>query len=91
MIFIPSAESVVFLMLTVAMFLSFGRLVRGPTLPDRLVALDLFAVLVAAFLTVYAIDSEQQIFIDAAIVLALITFLGTVALTQYVGRRLRDE
>ena len=86
-----SIETIVFLMLSCAMTLAFIRVVRGPTLPDRVVALDLFAVLSTAFLTVYAIDTEQQVFLDVAIVLALIAFLGTVAFALYIGRRAPDE
>ena len=86
-----SAETIAFLMLSCGMALAFIRLVRGPTLPDRVIALDLFAVLSTAFLTVYAIDTGQQVFLDVAIVLALIAFLGTVAFALYIERRARDE
>lgn len=86
-----SVETIAFVMLSCGMTLAFIRLVRGPTLPDRVVALDLFAVLSTAFLTVYAIDTEQQVFLDVAIVLALIAFLGTVAFAVYIERRARDE
>ena len=86
-----SVETIAFLMLSCAMALTFIRLVRGPTLPDRVIALDLFAVLSTAFLTLYAIDTNQQVFLDVAIVLALIAFLGTVAFALYIERRARDE
>lgn len=86
-----TAEFVAFVMLSCAMILTFIRLVRGPTLPDRVVALDLFAVLSTAFLTLYAIDSDEQVFLDVAIVLALIAFLGTAAFALYIERRARDE
>jgi multicomponent Na+:H+ antiporter subunit F len=86
-----SVETIAFLMLSVAMVMAFVRLVRGPTLPDRVIALDLFAVLSTAFLTIYAIDTDQQVFLDVAIVLALIAFLGTVAYALYIERRARDE
>lgn len=91
MIGFPSTEVVVLLAMGMAMALSFIRLVRGPSLPDRVVALDLIAVTSAGFITVYAIETNQQVFIDVAIVMALITFLGTVAFAQYVERRSRDE
>ncbi len=84
-------ETIVFGMLIIAMALTFVRLLRGPSLPDRVVALDLFAVISTGFLTIYAIDTDQQVFLDVAIVLALITFLGTVAFAQYIERRARDE
>lgn len=88
---IPTAETITFAMLLVAMILTFTRLVRGPTLPDRVVALDLFAVITTGFLLIYAIDTQQLVFLDVAIVLALITFLGTVAFAQYIERRERGE
>lgn len=86
-----TVELIAFVMLSCAMILTFVRLVRGPTLPDRVVALDLFAVLSTAFLTVYAIDSDEQVFLDVAIVQALIAFLGTAAFALYIERRARDE
>jgi multicomponent Na+:H+ antiporter subunit F len=91
MTFFPRFEAVVFVMMTLAMFLAFARLLRGPSLPDRVVALDLIAVISAGFMTIYAIDTGQRVFLDTAIVLALITFLGTVAFAQYLERRARDE
>jgi multicomponent Na+:H+ antiporter subunit F len=86
-----SVEVVGLAMLVVGLFGAFARLVRGPSLPDRVVALDLIAVITAGFLTIYAVETDQPLFLDAAIVLALITFLGTVALAQYVERRARSE
>ena len=84
-------ETVVFAMLSVALVLSFVRLVRGPSLPDRVVALDLTAVLTVGIVAIYAIDTRQHVFLDAAIVVALITFLGTIAFARYVERRRRDD
>lgn len=77
--------------LVLAMFLSFIRLVRGPSLPDRVVALDLITIQIAAFLAVDTIATGQTVFLDAAIVLALISFLGTVAFARYLERRGHDE
>ncbi len=84
-------ESIIFMIVIIAMFLAFARLVRGPGLPDRVVALDLIAVATAGFMTIYAIDTGQYVFLDTAIVLALISFLGTTAFAQYLERRARDE
>lgn len=83
--------NVVYAMLGMALVLAFIRLVRGPSLPDRVVALDLIASLVVAFVCSYAIATDQKVFLDVAIVLALIAFLGTIAFAQYVERRARDE
>ena len=66
------------LMLTAAVILAFVRLLRGPSLPDRVVALDLISAVVSAS-PPYAIATDQPVLLDVAIALALITFLGTVA------------
>jgi multicomponent Na+:H+ antiporter subunit F len=82
---------VVYAMLTAALLLAFFRLARGPSLPDRVVALDLITVIAVGLIAAYAIDVDQQVFVDAAIVVALLAFLGTVAFAQYIERRERDE
>lgn len=69
------------------MVVAFIRLVRGPTLPDRVVALDLMATLIIAITAAYAVVTGQPAYLDAAIVLVLITFLGTVAFAYYLNRR----
>jgi multicomponent Na+:H+ antiporter subunit F len=87
----PSVTNLVFGVLVLAMFLAFIRLVRGPSLPDRVVALDLITIQIAAMLAVDTIATGQAVFLDAAIVLALISFLGTVAFARYLERRGHDE
>ena len=79
------------LMLTAAIILAFVRLVRGPSVPDRVVALDLIAVLVVAIVATYTIATDQSVLFDAAIVLALVAFLGTVAFARYVERSGHDD
>jgi multicomponent Na+:H+ antiporter subunit F len=74
-----------------ALFLAFVRLVRGPSLPDRVVALDLIGTLAVGVIAAYDIATEQPVLLDAATVVALIAFLGTVAFARYVERRGRDE
>jgi multicomponent Na+:H+ antiporter subunit F len=73
-------------MLGVALLLAFVRLVRGPTLPDRIVAMDLFGVLVVGLIVVLAGSSGVGATLDAAFVIALIGFLGTIAYATYVER-----
>ena len=70
----------------VALLFAVARLVKGPTLPDRIVAMDLVGVLVVALIVVLAASSDVQATLDAAIVIALIGFVGTVAYATYVQR-----
>ncbi|HEX7087769.1 MAG TPA: monovalent cation/H+ antiporter complex subunit F [Vicinamibacterales bacterium] len=62
------------------------RLVKGPTLPDRVVAMDLIGVLVVGLIVVFAASTGVSAAMDAAIVIALIGFVGTVAYATYVER-----
>lgn len=79
------------LILSVAMPLALARLVRGPSIPDRVVALDLIAVMVVGTVATYSIAAHQPVLLDAAIVLALVAFLGTVAFAGYVERSGHDD
>jgi multicomponent Na+:H+ antiporter subunit F len=72
--------------LGLALLMAFIRIVRGPTLPDRIVGLDLFGVLVVGLIVVLAASSGARASLDAAIVIALIGFVGTVAYATYVER-----
>jgi multicomponent Na+:H+ antiporter subunit F len=80
------ATAVALTMLALAIVLAFARLVRGPTLPDRVVAIDLLGVLSAGLLVVAASAMDQQALLDVAMVIALISFVGTVAYARYVER-----
>lgn len=73
-------------MFTLAISLIFAtiRLLKGPTLPDRVIALDLIAYLTIGFVGTYAISFDKLVLLDAATVLALIAFLGTIAFARYV-------
>ena len=77
-------SQITLVMLGVALLISLIRLIKGPTLPDRIVAMDLFGVLVVGFIVVLAGSSGVRATLDAAIVIALVGFLGTIAYATYV-------
>lgn len=70
--------------LGISLVLSFVRIVLGPSLPDRIIALDLVAYQAIALMLVYAVVVDQSNFLEVALVLALIAFLGTVAFARYL-------
>jgi multicomponent Na+:H+ antiporter subunit F len=74
-------------LLGAGLLITFIRIIRGPSLPDRVVALDLMATFIIAISAVYSVASNEPSYLDAAVVLALITFLGTVAFAYYLSRR----
>ena len=69
-----------------ALVLTFVRVVRGPSLPDRVVALELFSTTVVGLVGVYAIQSGVSSFLDAAIVIALMGFLAAIGFARVLER-----
>jgi len=82
-----TAVDISFVMLMLGVAFAFVRLIKGPSLPDRIVALDMMTILIVSFCGLYAIMADDTAFVDVAIVLALVGFLATVALARYVERR----
>ncbi len=78
--------NILFGLLIISMFLALIRLIRGPSLPDRVVALDLIAITAVGLIGVYAVWVDQPIYIDEAMVLALIAFLGTSAFAHFIEK-----
>jgi multicomponent Na+:H+ antiporter subunit F len=70
--------------LAAAFVMAVVRMVRGPSLPDRIVALDMLAYLAVGFIALTSLVSGQPIFLDVALALALIAFLAVVAFARYV-------
>lgn len=66
--------------------LTFVRVVRGPSLPDRVMALELFSTTVVGLVGVYAIQSGVASFLDAAIVIALMGFLAAIGFARFLER-----
>jgi multicomponent Na+:H+ antiporter subunit F len=73
-------------MLAVAAGLTFLRLLKGPALADRVIAIDLIGVLLVCLLVLIAAATGQPAFLDVAMVIALISFVGTVAYSRYIER-----
>jgi multicomponent Na+:H+ antiporter subunit F len=80
------AVSATLAMLALAFVLALVRLLRGPSLPDRVVALDLMASLAVGIMAVTAIGLDAPSLLQPALVLAFVAFLGTVAFARYVEK-----
>ena len=76
------------LALCALMLLAMVRLVKGPTSADRVVALDAVNTLVVAAMIVLGVVFRQFIFIDVAIIYALLSFVGTLYIAKYLGGEL---
>lgn len=74
------------LCLVVGLLAALWRLLVGPTLPDRVIALDMVSALMVVFLVLFRLVSGVGAYIYVAIALALIAFLATVAFARYIER-----
>jgi multisubunit Na+/H+ antiporter MnhF subunit len=72
--------------ITLSIFLSAYRVLRGPSIPDRVVALDNISTNVVAAIVVFSIRSQSALYVDVALVLAILSFLGTVVAAKYLLR-----
>ena len=81
---IAYATDIALALLTIAFVLGIIRLVRGPTLADRILALDLITTLAVGYIATFAIKTSFTLYLDIAIAIALLGFLSTVALARYL-------
>lgn len=89
MLAFPSITLLTFVLLSLGLLLAFARLVRGPSLPDRVVALELTSLLSAGMIITFAVDQNERLLLDVAIALALVAFLATIAFARYIEKSVR--
>jgi multicomponent Na+:H+ antiporter subunit F len=78
---------IAFALLTVSFLIIVYRTVKGPSLPDRVVALDMLVAVGIGFIAVIGVSTEFYLYIDIAITLGLVGFLATVAFARFVLNR----
>lgn len=81
-----SAITIAFALVATAVALNFWRLLRGPSAPDRILALDTLYVNTIALLVLLGIKLSSALYFEAALLIALMGFVGTVALCKYLLR-----
>jgi len=81
------ATLIALMILGLALLISVVRIVIGPTLGDRVLALDLMTVIAMGFVGTVAIRTGLTLYLDIAIALALLGFLATVAFARYILSR----
>jgi len=75
----------IYIMVGIAIF-SLYRLIVGPTIQNRLVALSGISIIFIVILAVYSIQYKNMFFLDVSIAFLLLDFIGTLAFTKYLGR-----
>jgi multicomponent K+:H+ antiporter subunit F len=83
---LETAVTLSFIMVCVALLLSLYRLLVGPDLPDRILALDTLYINSIALLILLGIHLQSMLYYEAALLIALMGFMGTLALSKYLLR-----
>ncbi|PMP07366.1 cation:proton antiporter [Vibrio breoganii] len=68
-----------------------ARLIIGPTLADRVVALDLISFITIGYIALYTLYSGQMALLDIAVTLGLVAFLGTIAFARLIAKQSSEE
>jgi multicomponent Na+:H+ antiporter subunit F len=86
-----AAFTVFFCALFLCAFLCLYRLQQGPTAPDRMVAIDILGTLLVGFCALFAIVTGKDFYLNIAIAWALLSFVGTIALSKFLEGKAFDE
>ena len=73
--------------LALSVVITFIRFVKGPSLPDRIVAIDILSGIAVAMMAAYSVATGETVFLDIALIIAMISFLGTIGFAYYIDRR----
>ena len=67
------------------------RIIRGPSIPDRMVAIDIFGILVVGICAIISIQTERSFILDIGIAWIILSFIGTLTLAKYLsGKKLNE-
>jgi multicomponent Na+:H+ antiporter subunit F len=67
------------------------RIIRGPTIPDRMVGVDIFGILVVGVCAIISVQTERSYILDIGIAWIILSFIGTLTLAKYLtGKKLNE-
>lgn len=89
--FLQIAITTSFALLSLAAVATLIRLVRGPTLHDRILAIDVLTAILVGVVGTVAIERRENILVDVSLVVALVAFLGTVAFSVFLEAQNRYD
>lgn len=87
--FVALSATIALSLYGMALLLVAIRLMCGPTLPDRVLALDMMVAIGVGFIAAFSLASRQSAYLDIAVALGLVGFLSTVAFARYIETRRR--
>ncbi len=83
---LETAILIAFAFVTLALLLAFIRLIKGPDVPDRILALDTLYINAIALLVLLGIYFHSALYFEAALLIAVMGFVGTIGLSKYLLR-----
>jgi len=76
--------------ISVSTLLTLVRFLKGPSLPDRIISLDVFSANLLAVLAIYSVLAEEKSYLNVALIMSLIAFVGTMTFAYYLVQK-RDN
>lgn len=78
---------IAFLLLLAAMMVAIVRLLKGPSVNDRIAAMELISSIIMGFILVYSVMINKSVYLDVPVIISLISFIGTVAISTYLKHK----
>ena len=86
------AAYIAIVIISISTLLTLIRFIIGPSLPDRVISLDVFSANLLAVLAIYSVLSDEKAYLDVALIMSLIAFVGTMTFAYYlVQKRKKDD
>jgi len=77
-----------FAVIIIAVALALIRAIRGPTSPDRVVGIDIMVTVTVALMVLLSLFFERKIYLDVALIYAVLSFVGVIAIARYLDKGL---
>jgi len=71
---------------SVSIALSLYRVIKGPSMPDRAIALDTIGINLLSAIAIVSIVLKTKAYLEAILILGILAFIGTIAFTKYIER-----
>lgn len=78
---------IAFVFLMLAMLFTLYRLLKGPTFNDQIAAMDLLASIIIGIILVFGMLINNRMYFDITIIIALVSFIGTIAISTYIKQK----
>jgi len=83
-------QILLYIQIGLAVFCLF-RVIRGPSIADRMVGIDIFGILVDGICAILAIETGKDFILDIGIAWIILSFIGTLTLAKYLGGQKLNE